>query len=282
MDGIANAFESLVNQSAANVSRNEADYISPEDGLLWCGKCRTPKQCRVTVLGREFTPYCPCECEQERLAAEKKAFEERQKAVDGARLRTISGVTGNLADSRFEKYGVTADNERAYRVCKRYADRFGELPKKNQGLLLWGGVGTGKTFSAACIANSLLDRGVPVIFTSFVQLLGIGKGFGVDEEFIAELNRAALLIIDDFGAERSTDFALEKVYSIIDGRYTAGKPMVITTNLDLDEMMKCRDVRFQRVYERVLETCYPVKFEGKSRRKETAKNRFEEMEAFLK
>lgn len=51
--------------------------------------------------------------------------------------------------------------------------------------------------------------------TSFARLLGTGKGFVIDEEYIAELNRAKLLIIDDLGAERSTDFALEKVYSII-------------------------------------------------------------------
>lgn len=282
MEGIANAFESLVRQSAQNVPRNGEDYINPEDGLLWCGKCRTPKQTRVTMLGRVYTPYCACECERKRFEAEREEFRKNQRLAEMQRFRAVSGITGSLAESRFENYGVTEDNKRAYTICKRYAERFGELPKKNQGLLLWGSVGTGKTFSAACIANSLLDGGVPVIMTSFAKLLGRDKGFGIDGEFISELNRAALLIIDDLGAERSTDFALEKVYSVIDSRYSAGLPMILTTNLDLREMQNCADIRYRRVYERVLEVCYPVMFAGQSRRQTEAKNRFSEMEEFLK
>ena len=55
------------------------DYINPADGLLYCGKCHTPKQCRVTAFGRETTPYCTCECEQKRLAEEKARCEELKK-----------------------------------------------------------------------------------------------------------------------------------------------------------------------------------------------------------
>lgn len=115
-----------------------------------------------------------------------------------------------------------------------------------------------------------------------LKLLGVSKGFGIDEEMIAELNRARLLIIDDLGAERNTDFALEKVYSIIDSRYQSGLPMILTTNLDLQEMQTCTDIRYKRVYERILEVCYPVRFSGNSLRKAEAANRFREMEEFLK
>ena len=111
--------------------------------------------------------------------------------------------------------------------------------------------------------------------------MGTSKGFGIDEDMITELNRAKLLITDDLGAERSTDFTLEKVYNIIDSRYSAGLPMILTTNLDLTEMQQCKDIRYQRIYERILEVCYPVKFEGKSRRKCEAKDRFAEMRELL-
>lgn len=279
---VGGVIEMFMSRAEASIPKNDEDYTNPEDGLLYCGKCHTPKQCRVTMRGKEFTPYCTCKCEQERLAAEKKAFEQSQRTADGLRLRTVSGVSGSLTACRFENYSVTAENESAYKICGRYAERFGELPRKNQGLLLWGGVGTGKTFSAACIANALLDRGIPVVMTSFAKLLGKDKGFGIDEEFIAELNRASLLIIDDLGAERSTDFALEKVYSIIDSRYSTGLPMILTTNLDLQEMQRCTDIRYIRVYERILEVCYPVRLAGKSLRQDEARGRFAEMEEFLK
>ncbi len=274
--------ENIMSKAESGVTQNEEDYINPEDGLLWCGKCHTPKQCRVTMLGKEYTPYCLCKCGQERLAEEKAEWERHERFAEGQRLKTVSGMSSEQLRNSFECYKVTAENQKAYVQCRRYAERFETRSKKNQGLLLYGGVGTGKTFSATCIANALLDRGISVVMTSFAKLLGVSKGFGIDEEMIAELNRARLLIIDDLGAERNTDFALEKVYSIIDGRYQSGLPMILTTNLDLQEMQTCTDIRYKRVYERVLEVCYPVRFSGNSLRKAEAANRFREMEEFLK
>lgn len=65
------------------------DYINPEDGLLWCGKCHTPKQCRVTAFGRTDIQFCTCECEEKRLATEK-AERERQQAIANERRREHS------------------------------------------------------------------------------------------------------------------------------------------------------------------------------------------------
>lgn len=279
---IGNALENLMQKTESNANKSVEDYINPEDGLLYCGKCHTPKQCRVTFFGRERTPYCLCKCGQERLENEKVENERQERFAEGQRLKTVSGMSPALLKSSFEAYNITPENQKAYAVCRRYAERFDEMSKKNQGLLLWGSVGTGKTFSAACIANCLLDRGVSVFVTSFAKLLGTSRGFDVDSEMLDRLNRVRLLIIDDLGAERNTDFALEKVYSIIDGRYQSGLPMILTTNLDLQEMQTCTDIRYKRVYERVLEVCYPVRFSGNSLRKAEAANRFREMEEFLK
>lgn len=282
MQSVGNVLQSIMQRAESNADRNEEDYINPTDGLLWCGKCNTPKQCRVMLFGKERTPYCLCKCGQERLENEKAERERQERFAEGQRLKTVSGMSAALLRSNFDGYRVTPENQKAYALCGRYAERFEKMPKKNQGLLLWGGVGTGKTFSAACIANALLDRGISVVMTSFAQLLGKGKGFDIDSETVDRLNRARLLIIDDLGAERNTDFALEKVYSIIDSRYQSGLPMILTTNLDLQEMQTCTDIRYKRVYERVLEVCYPVRFSGNSLRKAEAANRFREMEEFLK
>lgn len=262
--------------------QNNEDYINTADGLLYCGKCHTPKQCHTQFKGSILTQFCLCACEIQKCEADRAAFEKQQLENEIHLLKLHSGMTRQqLSECHFDRCDTNNDNQKQIRSCLKYAANFETMLAKNQGLLLWGGVGTGKTFTAACIANALLDEGIPVIMTSFARLLGTGKGFVIDEEYIAELNRAKLLIIDDLGAERSTDFALEKVYSIIDSRYRASLPMILTTNLDLDSMQECGDIRYKRVYERVLEVCYPIKFEGNSRRKDKAKDRFAEMREFL-
>ncbi len=282
MDNMAKVFESLVNRAETGVSRSGGDYINPVDGLLYCGKCHTPKQCRVTAFGKDYAPYCTCQCEQERIEKEREAYLQRQREADLGKLRALSDMSPKLRSCRFEDYKFTADNSAAYRICRKYANSFDLMLAKNQGLLLWGGMGTGKTFSAACIANVLLGKGVSVIMTSFVRLLGMSNGFDIDGDMLNSLNRAQLLIVDDLGAERSTDFALEKVYSIIDSRYSAGLPMILTTNLSLAEMQSTANLRYARVYERILEICYPVQFRGRSFRSSEAADRFAEMKKFFK
>ena len=71
------------------------------------------------------------------------------------------------------------------------------------------------------------------------------------------LNTAKLLIIDDLGAERGTDYALEKVYNIIDSRYLSGKPLILTTNMTLKDMQESEDIRYRRIYDRIFEMCFP-------------------------
>lgn len=68
------------------------DYIDPANGLLYCGRFHTPKQCRVTFFGRESIQYCTCKCEQERLVAEKARFDERKKEQDNAAKRRSANI----------------------------------------------------------------------------------------------------------------------------------------------------------------------------------------------
>lgn len=149
--------------------------------------------------------------------------------------------------------------------------------------MFYGDVGTGKSFTAAVIANELMDRLHPVIMTSFIKLLADAKGKKFDEngDTINRLNEAALLVIDDLGAERSTDYAIEMVYNVIDGRYRSGKPIILTTNLSLDEMKAEKDIRYSRIYDRIFEMCYPVKFTGLSWRKREASHHYQEMKKIL-
>jgi DNA replication protein DnaC len=96
--------------------------------------------------------------------------------------------------------------------------------------------------------------------TNFPRILNTLTGmYSQDKnDFIDSLNKYNLLILDDFGVERNTEFALEQVFSVIDTRYRSKKPMIVTTNLTLDELNDPADQAHARIYDRVLERCVPV------------------------
>ena len=141
------------------------------------------------------------------------------------------------------------------------------------GLLLWGDVGTGKSFFAGCIANALIDKGIPAMMTNFSRILNTISIMNPTDrnKFIDSLNNYPLLILDDLGIERSSKFALEQVFHVIDSRYRSKLPLIVTTNLTLSEMKDTSNIAKHRIYDRVLERCVPIKINGANLREENAK-----------
>ena len=78
------------------------------------------------------------------------------------------------------------------------------------------------------------------------------------------------MIIDDLGAERNTGYTMEQMFSIVDSRYRSGKPLIVTTNLKLDELKHPPDLAHARIYDRILERCAPILFNGKNFREDNA------------
>lgn len=258
----------------------EGDRIG-EDGLVYCGKCGSRKQLRVKFGDKTHVVRCVCKCESKELEEKKRQeeYEEQMRRIN--RLKEASMMDKKYREVTFDKYEVREENKKVFEMAKKYAYRFQDMYKKNQGLLLYGPVGTGKSFTAACIGNYLLNNAKPVIMTSFVKILQDVWENDREAEYITILNSASLLIVDDLGTERETDYALEKVYNIIDSRVRANKPMIITSNLELNDMMECEDIRKKRIYDRILECCYPMYVGGKSFRMMKAAQRFDEMKDFL-
>lgn len=252
----------------------EGDYTG-EDGLLRCGKCGGKKRSRIEVSGEEIIVPVPCECRLRAAEEEKKQTAAMLAAMRSSELRRLSLMDSSLAEYRFSAADQSA-NSASIGMCRRYADLFPKMKQDNRGLLLFGSVGTGKTFTAACIANALLEQGIPVVMTSLVKLVDGGA-----DDLCSRMSAIDLLILDDLGAERSTDYALEKVYNVVDSRYRSGLPVIYTTNLTLEELKHPADMRYARIYDRVLERCFPVEFRGCSRRKSAARQGFEEMRALL-
>ena len=169
------------------------------------------------------------------------------------------------------------------RWAKKYVAEWRKVKAENLGLLLWGDVGTGKSFAAACIANALLEQMVPVLMTNFSKILNQMGAMYTEEryQYIASLNHYSLLIIDDLGIERSTEYAKEQVYAVIDERYKANLPLIITTNLTINEIRNPENVADARIYSRVLEMCTPVHVGGADRRQAVSRDKQELVKSVL-
>lgn len=259
------------------------DYIG-SDGLLYCGQCNTRKEREIIWFDgkpKKVPVMCKCRAEEERLKKEQMQKEEEMRSIQRAKISSMMDDTFRTAC--FANYQLRNGNERHLKVAKKYCIEFSKMYERNQGLLFWGTVGTGKSYTAACIANYLLEANTSVVMTSFVRILQEMQGFDREREetFTNKLNSVKLLIIDDLGAERSTDYALEKVYGIIDNRYRAKKPLILTTNLTLRQMQEATDIRYARIYDRIFEMCYPMEFSGVSWRKREAAQRYEETRKIL-
>ena len=259
------------------------DYIG-SDGLLYCGQCNTRKEREIIWFDgkpKKVPVMCKCRAEEERLKKEQMQKEEEMTSIQRAKISSMMDDTFRTAC--FANYQIRNGNERHLKVAKKYCIEFSKMYERNQGLLFWGTVGTGKSYTAACIANYLLEANTSVVMTSFVRILQEMQGFDREREetFTNKLNSVKLLIIDDLGAERSTDYALEKVYGIIDNRYRAKKPLILTTNLTLQQMQEATDIRYARIYDRIFEMCYPMEFSGVSWRKREAAQRYEETRKIL-
>lgn len=259
------------------------DYIG-SDGLLYCGQCNTRKEREIIWFDgkpKKVPVMCKCRAEEERLKKEQMQKEEEMRSIQRAKVSSMMDDTFRTAC--FANYQIRNGNERHLKVAKKYCIEFSKMYERNQGLLFWGTVGTGKSYTAACIANYLLEANTSVVMTSFVRILQEMQGFDREREetFTNKLNSVKLLIIDDLGAERSTDYALEKVYGIIDNRYRVKKPLILTTNLTLRQMQEATDIRYARIYDRIFEMCYPMEFSGVSWRKREAAQRYEETRKIL-
>lgn len=128
--------------------RDLVDY--EKDGLLYCGHCNTPKQCRIPIGGNVRLVGCQCACAAREYEAEKNARADREKRLRIETLRADGVRDKSLTACRFDRATMSDEIVK----CKRYADAWDDMRRENSGLLLWGNTGNGKTFAAACIATA--------------------------------------------------------------------------------------------------------------------------------
>lgn len=265
-------FTGIMQAIEENVPVAEMEYIG-KDGLKHCAKCNAATQYRVVVeaLHIDRIVRCICDCEKKKIAEE----EMRKTREEQDRKRRICFAETNMASWTFEN-----DDRKLPTISnamQRYVENFPKYLKDGKGLLMYGTVGTGKTYYASCIANRLIDRGYNVKMTNFARLTNQIQGTFEKQEVIDELSKYHLVVIDDLGAERQNEYMQEMVFNIIDSRYRSGKPFIITTNLPMSEIKQPKDIRYSRIYDRIIERCFPVEVAGVSRRRQEVRNTYETM-----
>lgn len=277
-------FTSIAELYAQKPKADPDDYIG-DDGLLYCGRCRTRKQFRhfVPVMNREMTVTVACDCARAAYEAAEAERRQRERLEHVKQLRK-QGV----GDESYRRMTFVADDgggdREAAGIACRYVQHWPKMLEGNVGLVFSGEPGNGKTFYASCIANALIDQGIPAMITTVPALIAaMAADFEARKpEILQRIKEVDLLVLDDVGVERKTGYTSEKLFEIIDARYRAGKPLIVTTNVSLHDIQNPATLEYKRVFDRILELCQPVPVRGRSRRGEIAKNKSDYARALLR
>lgn len=249
----------------------EKEYI--KDGHAYCKVCHERKDGKVReFFDNKMIFKISCKCDRDREEREK----ERQKQMEIERLKSNCFNSIIQWSYTFENY--QGEENQSLIIAKNFVKDYEEMKKENIGLLFYGSVGSGKTYLACSIANSLIEQyQIGVKIRNFAQIINeLQKGgFDFDKNaYIESLVNTSVLILDDLGIERDTSYAKEQVYNIVNNRYLKQKPTIFTTNLSYDTIVNCTEsVEYQRIYSRIIEMCIPVMVVGEDFRKAIQKDK---------
>jgi len=248
----------------------------PEPKPLKCKHCGAVLRYKKKVMfgGRYVTWFAPdlCNCpgaveeakaEAERAKREAEKAEAEKKRQERARLLRKSGLPARYHDATFNSAKITKFNRQAFDRTVEYAQN----PKG--GLLISGPVGTGKTYLAACIVNAFLDQLKWVTFGGVVDLLGrIRRSYSEaaqEEEWqiMDELCSVPLLVLDDLGKEKVSEWVEQMLFRVIDSRYRENKLLVVTSNFTAPELQDRYPEVGPALVSRLAEMCTGIYLGGK-------------------
>lgn len=178
-------------------------------------------------------------------------------------------------NSSFDNFVVTKENENSIQILSNYIEAYLQN-KTRQGLFISGKCGIGKTHLATAIANALIQNNIPMIFGTLSSLLDkIKETYKSDNytemEYIQMYSEVDMLIIDDLGKEKISEWVLEKLFVIINNRYNNYLPVIITTNYDKEELSRRLNVNqndsmVESIISRLYEMCGGIEIKGEDYR----------------
>jgi len=264
----------------------KTEHISDEP-IKYCKFCGKPLY-KVQLFRRDGNDWKPigipfiesCDCEEAQKERELRQLQEylqREKANKIKTLLDYSGLGEIYLDKTFDNWNKKY-NKAAYNAVFNYAKSWPKMSEQGKGLYIYGAYGTGKTHLVAALANYVIKKYlIRVIFGTITKLfMPLKDAIGLGDTYLLQrererLYKVDLLIIDDLGKERPTDFVSEELYMLINTRYENKKPIVITSNYTLEEFADKYD-KWTKDYgdkdlgsamkSRLFEMCYYIKMDG--------------------
>lgn len=244
-----------------------------------CPICKKPyKFFTISGLKNNAMLVPDCNCQEKREIQKEQGLRLRGR-IKGLR---DCGIGKRFMGKNFFNYDKGL-NLKAFNICIDYARHIRDNLSSGTGLFLYGGVGTGKTHLSVSIIDYIARMKkrelitFNIIFTTSVNLLAdIRQGYeknGSGGRAGDKYEKCDLLVIDDLGTEKVTEWVFEMFYKIIDTRYSEMRPVIITTNYSIEEI---RQKLSERFISRILEMCKGTKLEGEDYRVRSLKSKKKE------
>ncbi len=238
------------------------DYKEPK----WdCEKCHDTG--RIYRDGK----YLICSCAKNDL--------RKKKQKSGNLPLHLQNATFSRANLNYYETDKVTDSgmnfrenaQKIYSMASSFVQRFNSA-NINRGLIIEGPIGSGKSYLLGCIANALIDKGLPFRYIVYSDLLQkIRSSYNQansetdEQQILSTVQQIPVLLIDDLGTEKATEFAATTLYQIIDKRYREEKPIIISTNYSIQNLKNRFPVMGERIFQRLLEMNKYVELEGNVR-----------------
>lgn len=261
----------------------------------YCGKELEQLSFKINGIVKYVPSYKKCDCdgqkkadelelkEQKRLLELQKSQKQKEKELKAEEKRKAlikeligqSGLHKKALTRTFDNFQLGFASQDAAQKCREYVDNFHNIREtEKNGLFIAGPCGVGKSHLAYAIANDLIKRNnIDVVCATMIELLfKLKESFkNNDNEILNLYKNCSLLIIDDLGKERPSEWVASKIYEIIDARANNIKPTIVTTNYVSEDLIKKMtpnedDLTARATVDRLYETCEYIAIDGESLR----------------